>query len=1139
MNGAAPFWVYGTLPPHSIVIDRTGGQKGNSMSRPVMRVVPMMMALLGALKPAAGGEVAFDLQDHIGVAWHDELVTFSFAFPAGECHPESLRLHGPTGPIPVQIVRSRSWPDGKGFLQSATIGFFADLNPLALNHYRLTWQVDPDAVDAMPLSGLRVGKSGNLVAVSSHAFGAVFRTGGEEFTQPVSADRVPGPVREMLLPDGRRFGGSELYGASKIVAWSGKVVAKGPVFADIRWRYRYADGTECLLRGRMGARDTAVYWDMSCRGNLPNDGWRLMVSNGLPPLSLLVHIEAFSGRKVEGRSLVVGELVSFPVAAEPAGRLTSLTPWADWVNDYTQTVILLNSPDGLPAFFGASRDPGAWMTPQFDSAAEVWGRIPKSLPLMKRDDGIVTLDAAIIDTPGGGLRRWMTGVPPAAARTVVVDALSKGPMAPGQRELQLMVDKRRLDVVKDFALEWRETVPIRRPMLIVNQEDINRCRSAREPPRELVESINRMRNTAISPLPDGNDGIALAAWLISGNQQVAREVKLAERLKQRLGLLGHFDLMRNTQVVAFLYDGVIDSGLVSESESRVLRARMAYLGYLLEDPGTWSRERGYCASLPNMNLSMALAKGFVACAVPDHPRAGDWIAPALQKMDDSLNKQVGSHGEWMEGSHYDHVSASTMLSFAIAAKNAGFRDYSRHEKFRQFLEYMAKQYTPPDPTRGGVRVTPPLGRANAGVRLGIFGIMARFTRDTASAYSAEMQWAWQQSGRLYTVFDNRLSGLEYLYIDPDSPARQPAWGSEWFPLTTAVLRNRFGRPGEDYVCLLLNPDIHFARGSEVGSLLHWYAFGVPVAGAFTGGYEERHELLTSRVVPAAAPASADAWRRTNFHKMTGGVVDFFTQPALDYVDARYTIGEPTSADWLQPAGMPKWPPVSRTGKPPISWRRQLAFVKGSAATEAAYLVFRDTVETDQPTLWQFWSWSNGIREVGADGSPPALESPAAARALAGREFTAVGQHGVDLDFFVVSSPDPSAFTLRWGTKYGKLPDIGRREDRDLLQLRRDGAGSYTVVVIPRRQGTQPARVEPGEDERVIRIRHSYGDDLVAFGDQGEVTTNTGDTFSAPIACVQMRAAGNSLILGPAGKAQIANRLFESSKPLSTRLDATR
>lgn len=562
-----------------------------------------------------------------------------------------------------------------------------------------------------------------------------------------------------------------------------------------------------------------------------------------------------------------------------------------------------------------------------------------------------------------------------------------------------------------------------------------------------------------------------------------------------------------------------------------MRSRMAYIGYRMEDPAMWSPERGYNTGLPNMNVAYALGRGIVACALPDHPRAKLWAQPALEKMDRWLETRVGERGEWMEGASYDHVTASTMIAFAVAAKNAGLRDYSRHEKFKLLLEYIAKQYTPPDPSRGGLRVTPPLGRANAGVRMGLFGVMARFTHDADPDYASGMQWMWRQSGERYPIADNRLCGLEYLYIDPQLPARRPNWGSDWFPLSSVVLRNRFGRPEEDYVNILPNPDPEFVRPSEAGALLQWFAFGKPVAGAFTGGYGERHEMLMSRVVPAAAP-TAQEWAATNFHKMQGRVTAFFTLPRLDYVDIAYTIGDAATADWTLPKGMPAWPPVAQTATPPISWRRQVLFVKGQAKNEPAYLVFRDTIASDQPTLWQFWTLSNGILDAGAQAEPVA-EAPSPARPLAGRRFTAVGQNGVDLEFFVVSPEVPEAHTLRWGTKYADPPDIGRREYRDLLQLRREGLGSYVVVVVPRTQGGQAPRIVPEAEGRVIRVRHAGGEDLVVLNDEASVTTADGDAFTAPAACIQSRASGRTLSLGPAGTATIGSQSFDTTVPTET------
>jgi hypothetical protein len=938
------------------------------------------------------------------------------------------------------------------------------------------------------------------------------------------------------MPDGARFGGSRMVGDSKLISWSGEVVATGPVFADIRWHYRYAGGQEFTLRGRIGERDSAIYWDMACKGSVHENGWELIVHDGQSFLSHVFQIEHFTQRKAPDGEIKVGDLFFAPVSAEPPGLLTAVTPWADWTSDRTQTVVFLKSADGTPPFFIASRDSGAWMEPQetdvsFTGGTEIWGIRQKSIPVTKRENNEVAVFAGVIDSPGGGLRRWMTGLMPAESWRAAAVAFQSKQIESVQRAHQLMVDKRRLDWVKDFTLAWEEDRSIRRPMLFVSQEDVLRGRRRTEFPGALAAESKRVRGTPAGDIPGNADGIALASWLLLGTPQAASDFKIVDRVRHRLALLGDFDLMRSSPLVAALYDALLDSGLIPAAERDLWRARMAYLAYRMEDPATWSVERGYNTGLPNMNVSYVLGQGIVACALSDHPRAEQWCRPALRRMDHWLEHDVGPAGEWMEGASYDHVTASTMMAFVIAARNAGFKDYSKNEKFRLLMRYIAKQYTPPDPTRGNLRVTPPLGRANAGVRMGLFGVLGRFMRDTDPAYAAEMQWMWQQSGRLYGLADNRLCGLECLYIDPELPARQPRWQTELFPRSTAVFRSRFGREDEDYGLVLVNPEIHFARPSEVGSLLDWFAFGKPVAGAFTGGYDERHEMLMTRVLPASAP-SPQEWQATTFHKTTGGLVTFSTQPQLDYLRCNFTIDKPRNDNRPMPTGMPAFPPVERRGSPPIAWRRQIAFVKGVGPDEPAYFVFRDTVESDQPTLWQFWALSNGITEAARRtiAAPrDTLQATLPAKPLTGSRFTALGQHGVDLDFFVVAPQDPQARTLRWGTSYKNPPDSGYTEFQDLLQLRLNGAGSYFVVVIPRRRGDPSPDVAAEAAGRAVRIVHSFGTDLVVLTESAETKLGS-DSFETTTALVQDRSGKKTVTLGAAGRATIDGRVF-TAKPL--------
>ena len=66
----------------------------------------------------------------------------------------------------------------------------------------------------------------------------------------------------MRLANGTWFGGSRLYGNTKIAGYSARLTARGPVFAQVDYRYTYADGNVMELVARFAAGDSAVLWDM-------------------------------------------------------------------------------------------------------------------------------------------------------------------------------------------------------------------------------------------------------------------------------------------------------------------------------------------------------------------------------------------------------------------------------------------------------------------------------------------------------------------------------------------------------------------------------------------------------------------------------------------------------------------------------------------------------------------------------------------------------------------------------------------------------------------------------------------------------------------------------------------------------------
>ena len=162
---------------------------------------------------------------------------------------------------------------------------------------------------------------------------------------------------------------------------------------------------------------------------------------------------------------------------------------------------------------------------------------------------------------------------------------------------------------------------------------------------------------------------------------------------------------------------------------------MAYLGYSQASPARWSNERGYRSYNLNMSVSHTLHLGMIACTIPTHPLARTWVQPALDLVDDLLN-EVGPAGEWPESvSNYVHVSGSALLHFAIKAQTAGFHDFVNDPRMKRLLDYIAEMYAPCDllprePGEPVLRGLPPHGRAQAGHRFGLPGMMARATRDS-------------------------------------------------------------------------------------------------------------------------------------------------------------------------------------------------------------------------------------------------------------------------------------------------------------------------------------------------------------------------------------------------------------------------
>ncbi|MBM4041084.1 MAG: hypothetical protein FJ290_21500 [Planctomycetes bacterium] len=1070
----------------------------------------------------AAGERQIVLREHLNQQWNQELVAYPFEANERECHPASVTLTGPKGPVPVQLSQVECW-SGTKWVKSAKLSFITSLAPLAKDTYTVRYGAEPAAAPA-PATDLRVTPGDGQVEITTRHFGARLLLGEKVYPEPAAASEVPGPVVAMRLADGTWFGSSRLFGTQKIRSYSAKLIVAGPVFGEVECIYTYADGNTMRLAAQVAAGDNAILWDAQVKENRPQDGFDLLLTPGLPPLSFRVQMEFWTKREVFlKRKAKVGDVAELRLDEYPAGLITNLTPWPDWFNDFTQTTIPLKLDGRDSELRIQSRDAGVWVEPvPLDTPRRSPSLGDKFLPLMRGEKGEVFLrvNAAV------GERRWSICEygPDAKRLRPAEDRVNHiGPQPHGAAELQPSpIVGRRLNEVKDYVLDWPRDPQRVHPLLYLSREQLAAAQK-RPVDKALLDSLRRHTTVPAVPGP-GSDTEALGAYLLTGDRQLAAETKLAERLRHHLGLMGHFDKMRNTQVVVSLYDALLDSDLIATEERPLLRAQMAYLAYNLADPYTWSAERGYCSGNPNMTVAFVLNLGQLACAIPDHPMVPTWTQPAMKMMERWLD-ELGPEGEHPESvANYANVSVYNMLGFAIVARSAGLRDYIADPRMKKLMLFLAKQYTPPDPRYGGFSKLPPSGRGPVGVRTVLAGLMAQATQDSDPEYSRAQQWVWQNEGYPYAM-EGRLGGYEYVYPDRALPAGNPGWTADLFPKYGAIFRHGIGTKDAYYV----NFQVHMRDGypSTNGSFPVIFAKGAPISTVFVESYRDREELLVSRVVPARRRGTLAERAACYYHDEEQSITDFAALARQDYAAVNATVKEPRRASHMGGSGtaaaqdladmsivqMPEWPPVPAPGRPPIAWRRQVMFVKDDDAAGANYLVLRDTVSGGQPTIWQFWTLSE---EIGTPEEASRSEKPGnkvvEPREFKGNRFTALGQFGVDVEYFVAVPEDTPRYTLRCGEEYG-----GQAVYQDLLHLQLPGDGSYYVALFPRKRAEDVPTFAVLGNGTIIKVSGNFGTDFCFLSGKEAEASGGGVFFRGTAASVQDR---KSLVLSLGAKGEV-------------------
>jgi hypothetical protein len=181
---------------------------------------------------------------------------------------------------------------------------------------------------------------------------------------------------------------------------------------------------------------------------------------------------------------------------------------------------------------------------------------------------------------------------------------------------------------------------------------------------------------------------------------------------------------------------------------------------------------------------------------------------------------------------------------------------------------------------------------------------------------------------------------------------------------------------------------------------------------------------------------------------------------------------------------------------------------------------------------------DAVRDVAAVLANKPGQKILPARELKGDRFTAIGQLGVDVEYYIASPSDTPRYTLRYGEHIfdGSNPLI-QPEYQDLLHLQMPGDGTYFVAFYPRKRDWPAPTFSTLGDGMIIKVTGDFGTDY-GFLSALEATAAGEDAqFKGTAGSVQDRKDGLVLTLGARGEVRCREYGVTAEFPVSLRVGA--
>ena len=502
-------------------------------------------------------------------------------------------------------------------------------------------------------------------------------------------------------------------------------------------------------------------------------------------------------------------------------------------------------------------------------------------------------------------------------------------------------------------------------------------------------------------------------------------------------------------------------------------AQAALVGYIFTDLNYWpGYANGWDVGNPNFHTDMYGNALSAAAMMPDHPHARRWMKFAVDDLKDDLRRVVfmpGGAGYECPG--YHAYALGHMLGMMQTIQNSGLGDPFQWPEVRSTIEFLRNLHTPPDP-RLGRRSLAAIGdthpwQEGAGA---LFGMVAAGFKETDPEFAAQCMAMYRH------YYGEAGSGdlvQDVLQVDQSVPAadlKAMDWSSHAYPGFGAVLRSRFGTPGEAFATLKCGQARGHYQGDELS--FHFFGAGMPLALDWHCGYQPRpdQEHMHNRV-NLGDNENMDA---------VGKVIAFRTADAADLA-----VGEARSKrlrkmpryahEIVWQASYPR-----RTLADEAVYRRYLMLVKhtdGSGLED--YLVVRDELDSSEPATFNLFVLA---RTAEQNGREVRFDGQLAADAVL--YFAAPNPEKVEFDRWSWPKQDSSSMIP---------PDFKIGADRwtkgELQQWVRVTAKPgepFLAVLYPYRKGAAVPRFEPLDGGKGVRVTLGQEtEDVLVASDPGE------------------------------------------------------